>query len=102
MVAETKFSVSMSIKHGSWFHGINLTLQEVLYLTYVILLSEPANQIQRGNHFSNHTNTDCGMFCREALLLYLEGSSKKLGGLTVQLRLMIASSVGVNTIGDTL
>ena len=73
MVAGTRCSGSKSIRHRSWFHGSNLTLQEVLYLMYNILCHEPAN------HFSDHMITDCGMFCRETLLVYLEGSSEKLG-----------------------
>ena len=80
MVAETRCSGSRSIRHGSWFHGSNLTLQEVLYLTHDILHRERANLIQREHHFSDHTITDWGMFCREVLLVYLEGSSEKLGG----------------------
>jgi hypothetical protein len=102
MVAGTRCSGSRSKRHGSWFHGSNLTLQEVLYLTYDILRREPANQIQREHHFSDHTITDWGMFCREALLVYLKGSSEKLGGPNRTVGLMRASSVGVNNIGDTL
>jgi len=78
MVAGTRCSGSRSIRHGSWFHGSNLTLQEVLYLVYDILYCEPANLIQREHHFSDHTITDWGMFWRETLMVYLEGSSEKL------------------------
>jgi hypothetical protein len=45
-----------------------------------ILRREPANEIQHEHHFSDHTITNWGMFCRETLLVYLEGSSEKIGG----------------------
>ena len=47
---------------------------------YNILCRKPANLIQREHHFSDHTITDWGMFCGETLLVYLKGSSEKLGG----------------------
>jgi len=62
MVAGTRCSGSRSIRHGSWFHGSNLTLHEVLYLTYNILRREPASLIQHEHHFSDHTITDWEMF----------------------------------------
>ena len=80
MVAGTRCSGSRSIRHVSWFHGSNLTLQEVLYLIYDILHHERANLVQREHHFSDDTTTDWRMFCREVLLVYLKGSSEKLRG----------------------
>jgi len=35
-VAGAKYSESRSIKHGSWFQQSNLTLQEILFITYDI------------------------------------------------------------------
>ena len=54
--AGTRCSGYRSIRHGPWFQGSHLTLQEVLYLTYDILRRKPANQIQREHHFSDHTS----------------------------------------------
>jgi hypothetical protein len=51
-----------------------------LYLTYDILRREPADHIHHEHHFSDHTIADWGMFCREAMLVYLEGSSEKISG----------------------
>ena len=73
MVAGTRCFRSRSIRHGSWF-------QEGLYLTYHILRRESAKDIQHEHHFSDHTIADWGMFCREAMLVYLEGCSEKIGG----------------------
>jgi hypothetical protein len=55
--AGTRRSGSRSIRHGSWFQGSHLTLQGVLYLTYDILRREPAKQIRREHHFSDHTSS---------------------------------------------
>ena len=45
-----------------------------------ILCRKPANHIQNEHHFIDHTIADWGTFCRETLLVYLEGSSEKIGG----------------------
>jgi transposase-like protein len=80
MVGGTRCYGSRSIRHGSCFQQSNLALQEVLYLTYDILRREPAKHIQDEHHFNDHTIAEWGMFCRETLLVYLEGSSEKIGG----------------------
>jgi hypothetical protein len=80
MVAGTRCSGSRSIRHGSWFQQSNLTFQEVLYLAYDILHRKPANYIQYEHHFSDHNIANWEMFCRETMLVYLEGSSQKIGG----------------------
>ena len=79
-VAEAKFSQSKASRHGSWFQQIRLTFQEGLHLTYDIVRREPAHLIQEEHGFSSATVTDWGMFCRETMLLYMEGCSEKIGG----------------------
>jgi hypothetical protein len=68
------------MRHGSWFQNSKLTLQEVLYLTYDILRREPAVHIKHEHHFNDHTIADWGMFCRGAMLVFLEGCFEKIGG----------------------
>jgi transposase-like protein len=80
MVGGAKCSESRSIKHGSWFHQSNLTFLEILNLTYDIVRREPAHHIQNEHCFGNHTITDWGMFCRETMLVFMEGCSEKIGG----------------------
>jgi hypothetical protein len=80
MARGTRFSASRSIRQGSWFHNFHLTFQEILYLTYDILRREPAQQIQHEHHFGDYTITDWRLFCRVAMLVYLEGCSEKIGG----------------------
>ena len=78
-VAGKRCSGSRSIRHGLWSQQSRLTHREILYLTYDIMRHEPANQIQYEHHFSDHTIADWDMFCGETLLVYLEGSSEKIG-----------------------
>ena len=73
-------SVSMSVRHGSWFQQSNLTLAEVMFLTYDIVRRVPAHAIQREHHFSSSTIADWGQYCKEAMLEYVKGSSQKIGG----------------------
>ena len=51
-----------------------------MLLTYDIVHHEPAHQIQNEYSFGGHTVTDWGMFCRETMLVFLEGCSVKIGG----------------------
>jgi len=70
---------STSIRHGSWFQLSRLTLQEIMLLKYIVC-REPANHIKREYCFSDHTVGDWGMFCRETMLVFLDGCSVKIGG----------------------
>jgi transposase-like protein len=80
MVAGVRCSGARSIRHGSWFQGSNLTFQEVLEITYDIVCREPAHVIQEEYGFSSGTVADWGMFCRETMLVFMEGCSEKIGG----------------------
>jgi hypothetical protein len=73
MVRGTRCSGARSIRHGCWFHNCHLTLQEVLYLTDVILRRETALHIQHEHNFAEHTVADWGVFCREAMLFFFRG-----------------------------
>lgn len=55
---------------------------EIILITYDILHCDPAHQIENELGFSDHTFAVWGMFCRETMLEFLEGSpEKKIGGL---------------------
>jgi len=86
-VARVRCRGTASIRHGSWFKLSNLTLWEIMNITYDILRRDPAHQIEDEHNHGEHTVTDWGMFCREAMLEYLEGSSQKIGGpnMTVEI-----------------
>jgi hypothetical protein len=72
--------MSVSIRHGSWLQQSNLTLIEILLITYDIVCRESASNIQNEYSFGPHTAGDWGMFCRETMLVFLEGCSIKIGG----------------------
>jgi hypothetical protein len=51
-----------------------------MLLTYDFVLRTLACRIQRQHGFSSATITDWGQFCREAMLVYMENCSEKIGG----------------------
>ena len=54
---------------------------EIILITYDILRCDRAHQIENELGLCDHTFTVWGMFCRETMLEFLEGSSeKKIGG----------------------
>jgi transposase-like protein len=53
---------------------------EVMILTYDIVRRVPAHIIQQEHQFGSETIADWGEFCREAMLVYLEGCSERIGG----------------------
>ena len=68
-----------SIRHGSWFQLSRLAVQEIIPLTYDIVCREPVHQIENEDCSSDHTVAGWGMFCRETMLVFLEGCSVKTG-----------------------
>ena len=71
-VAGNRCHGSASIRHGSWFQKSNLTLQEIVHITYNILCREPALNIQN-EYCLGDTQTGacfagkpCWSFCRAA------------------------------------
>ena len=57
----------------------NITFQEVLFLKYAIVHREPAQCIQQEHGFGDNTLANWGQFCRQTMLVYMEGCSKKIG-----------------------
>jgi transposase-like protein len=51
-----------------------------MLLTYDIVRREPACLIKEEHCFSPTTLADWGQFCRETMLLYMEGCNEKIGG----------------------
>ena len=69
-----------SIKHGSWFQQSNLTFREILLVMYDIVRRKPARRIRQEYCLSSSTVADWGMFCRETMLVFMEGCLGKNGG----------------------
>jgi transposase-like protein len=51
-----------------------------MYLTYDLAGRVPAHIIHEEHRFSHTTIANWGQFCRERMLVYLEGCSEKIGG----------------------
>jgi hypothetical protein len=49
-------------------------------ITYDIVCCEPAHRTLYEYSIGKHTVADWGMFCREAMLVFLEGCSMRIGG----------------------
>jgi len=79
-VAGKKCRASASIRLGSWFQQSNLTLQEIVLITYDIVRQDKPCRITEEYSHGTHTISDWGMFCREAMQVFLQGSSVKIGG----------------------
>ena len=78
-VAGVRCRQSASIRLGSWFQQSNLTHNEIMLITYDTVRREQTSWIQREYCFSSHTVAEWGMFCRETMLVFLEGCSVKIG-----------------------
>jgi hypothetical protein len=50
-----------------------------MYLTYDIVRRVPAHVVHKEHRFGSVTITAWGLFCRETILLYIEGCSEKIG-----------------------
>ena len=79
-VAKVRCRGTVSIRHGSWFQLSNLTLLELIVITYAILRRDSDCQIESEFNLSDRTVADWGMFCSETMLEFLKGSSQKIGG----------------------
>jgi hypothetical protein len=74
---------------------------ELILFTY-ILHRDPAHRTENELGLSDHTVADWGMFCRETMLEFLEGSSEKRVVLIRPSKLTRARSVGQSTVEVTL
>lgn len=70
-----------SIRHNSWFMYSNLTLLEILLITYEILHRTLPDDIEREYHISNDPQIDWSHFCREVMINFIETNSQKVGGV---------------------
>jgi len=69
-----------SLRHGSWFTKSNLSLFEVLIMTYCILGKMPFENITQLYQFEGHTLCDWSQFCKEVLIEFIETNSEMVGG----------------------
>lgn len=73
-------SKKVSLRHNSWFSNSNLTLENILLITYFWVYRSSEEFVIHELSICKQTIVDWYNFCREVCVLILEGSSKKIGG----------------------
>ena len=73
--------VEISIRQGTWFEKNNLTLEEILKLTYWWTIGLKESQIAQQLRLSPNTAVDLCMFCREVCEVAIAEKYRKLGGI---------------------
>lgn len=65
-------SKSKSYKFGTWFGRSNITIEEILLLTYEILIWQRTDDIMQQYNFSSSTMCDWRNFVNERIVEYME------------------------------
>jgi len=78
--AHGKKRMERSIREGSWFEHSNLTIEEVLKLTYWWTQGLDQWQMKQQLGLGPNTAIDWDMFCRELCEVTLENRNEVLGG----------------------
>lgn len=76
-----KCEAQKSVRYGSWFTNSKLTLDEIFFLTYELLIGTKTNDIMSQYSFSSRTLADWRQFVNEIILEFVEASSEKIGGV---------------------
>lgn len=79
--------IETSIRKGSWFEKSNLTIEEVIEMTYWWTTGIDQNQIAKQMCISSSTAVDWDMFCRETCEVLLFQNSSKIGGKGVRVQI---------------
>ena len=75
-----RHKVEMSIRKGSWFENSNLSLEEVLKLTYWWCRDVKQEEICHELNIASHTAVDWDSFCRETCEITLLERDQQIGG----------------------
>ena len=70
----------MSIRRDSWFEKSNLSLEEIVKLTYWWCRGLEQDVIRHGVNISEHTAVDWDSFCRQTCEVTLLEKEEKIGG----------------------
>lgn len=70
----------VSIRHGSWFSDSNLTLENIVLLTYFWVYRVEQELVEHELGISHSTIVDWYNFSREVCLSILELNSQRIGG----------------------
>ena len=75
-----RHKVEMSIRKDSWFEKSNLSLEEIVKLTYWWCRGLKQDEIRHEVNISEHTAVDWDSFCRETCKVTLLEKEEKIGG----------------------
>ena len=75
-----RHKVEMSIRKDSWFAKSNLSLEEIVKLTYWWCRGLKQDEIRHEVNVSEHTAVDWDSFCRETCEVTLLEKEHKIGG----------------------
>lgn len=75
-----RYKAEISIRNGSWFDKSQMTLEEILKLTYWWCQELDQAQIKHELGLAEGTGVDWDSFCREVCEITLLENGKKLGG----------------------
>ena len=78
-----KHNVSRSIRKGTWLQNSNLTIQEILSLTYFWATNSSQITTRKEVSLSEHTVVDWFTFCREVCFEICIKNGSKIGGYDV-------------------
>lgn len=73
-------AVERSVRSNTWFEKSNLTIEEIMKLTYWWCADLDQNQIQAQLLLSSNTIVDWCMFCREVCEVILFNERQQIGG----------------------
>ena len=68
------------MRNGSWFHGHNLTLEQILCITYFWIYKVDQEFVKHELSISNQTIVNWYNYCREGCVSILEKDSELIGG----------------------
>ena len=75
-----KHNVCRSIRKGTWLQNSNLTIQEILLLTYFWATNSSQITTRKELSLSQHTVVDWFTFCREVCFEICIKNGSKIGG----------------------
>jgi len=73
-------NATRSLRHSSWFTKSNLTLLEIMLLTYDIMQKMPSQAIQVEHKIDQRNACDWFQFCKQVVLDFIESKSRITGG----------------------
>jgi hypothetical protein len=103
-VVESLLLCALRPNLSSTLHGFSIvtSLSRRLFLMYDIVRPKPASLVKEEHCFSPTMITDWRQFCRETMLVYMEGCSEKIGGFNKTVEIDKSKLVSANITEATM